>query len=286
MSVPSRDHQLSVAELHPTLRARPVLLQARRAAERLTGCSSTMPRARGAKTSSRSSTPCTASAARTAFCKVMARLQCTTCHNPHDVPRGAEADAALRRSLPQVPRCRLRSGSWRRASTRARPVAPDCHMPKRRTEDVVHSAATDHYIQRRRPAGDLLAEMAERHETGDKAYRGEVVPYYPGKLRPAPDNDLYLGLGAGDGEEQSGERDRPAHGSDRTACLPRGRSFTWGSPRRGATAGNWIRPCRCTGRRSGGTRSPAFGLLKLGSALQTLRPVCGGAPTSCNGLPP
>ena len=36
--------------------------------------------------------------------------------------------------------------------------------------------------------------MAERHETGDKAYRGEVVPYYPGKLPPAPDNDLYLAL--------------------------------------------------------------------------------------------
>jgi tetratricopeptide (TPR) repeat protein len=67
-------------------------------------------------------------------------------------------------------------------------------MPKRRTEDVVHSVATDHLIQRHKPAGDLLAGRAERHETGDHAYRGEVVLYYPPDLPASPTRELYTAL--------------------------------------------------------------------------------------------
>jgi Putative Zn-dependent protease, contains TPR repeats len=63
-------------------------------------------------------------------------------------------------------------------------------MPKRRTEDAVHVVVTDHYIQRRKPAGDLLAQRAERHETEATAYRGEVVPYYPEALPHTAENDL------------------------------------------------------------------------------------------------
>ena len=62
-------------------------------------------------------------------------------------------------------------------------------MPKRRTDDVVHAVMTDHYIQRRKPARNLVAEMGEKRETEANAYRGEVVPYYP---RQAP--DLYLAI--------------------------------------------------------------------------------------------
>ena len=120
-------------------------------------------------------------------------LHCTTCHNPHDVPRGAEAtrnyDAACRGCHAAVFDRTVASGNHPRASGCA-----DCHMPKRRTEDVVHAVATDHLIQRRKPAGDLLAERAERHETGLQAYHGEVVLYYPQNLPPAPGNDLYLAL--------------------------------------------------------------------------------------------
>ena len=81
----------------------------------------------------------------------------------------------------------------------------DCHMPKRRTEDVVHSVATDHLIQRHKPAGDVLADRAEHHETGDNAYRGEVVLYYPADLPPSPTRELYTGACAGDRQEQSGK---------------------------------------------------------------------------------
>src|SRR5260370_39701857 len=67
-------------------------------------------------------------------------------------------------------------------------------MPKRPTEAVVHVAATDHYIQGRKPAGDLLAEIAERHETDSNAYRGPVVLYYPEELPHTPENDLYTAI--------------------------------------------------------------------------------------------
>jgi tetratricopeptide (TPR) repeat protein len=49
-------------------------------------------------------------------------------------------------------------------------------MPRRRTDDAAHVVMTDHYIQRRRPARDLLAARAE---SADAGYRGKVVPYYP-----------------------------------------------------------------------------------------------------------
>jgi tetratricopeptide (TPR) repeat protein len=120
-------------------------------------------------------------------------MECRTCHNPHDVPRGEAAvrhyDAACR-SCHAGEFNRLVAGG---RHTSARGCA-DCHMPKRRTEDVVHSLATDHLIQRHPPSGDLRASREERHETGDKAYRGEVVLLYPEKLAPAIENELYLAL--------------------------------------------------------------------------------------------
>ena len=56
---------------------------------------------------------------------------------------------------------------------------------------------TDHLIQRRPPAGDLLAEMPERPA---EEYHGEVVPYYPSPLPQTDENALYravaqVGLG-------------------------------------------------------------------------------------------
>ena len=120
-------------------------------------------------------------------------LRCTTCHNPHDIPRGGEAArhyAAVCRQCHTSAFNRLvASGKHPRAAG-----CPDCHMPKRRTEDVVHVVMTDHYIQRRKPDGDLLAEMAERHETGANAYRGEVVLHYPAQLPHTPENDLDLAV--------------------------------------------------------------------------------------------
>ncbi|MBS1825202.1 MAG: tetratricopeptide repeat protein [Acidobacteria bacterium] len=120
-------------------------------------------------------------------------LECASCHNPHDVPRGEKATAHYDASCRKCHAARfdrtIASGKHTRESGCA-----DCHMPKRRTEDVVHSLATDHLIQRRKPDANLLAERPERHEIGDKAYRGEVVLYYPDRVSAGADIDLYLAV--------------------------------------------------------------------------------------------
>ena len=67
-----------------------------------------------------------------------------------------------------------------------------CHMPKRRTDDVVHAVMTDHFIQRRRPARDLLAALPETHDTDRTAYRGEVALLYPRRLPATGEAELYL----------------------------------------------------------------------------------------------
>ena len=104
-------------------------------------------------------------------------LTCTTCHNPHAVT--TQFDAAC-------------SGCHKTLATShpaAKKDCATCHMPKRRTEDVIHVVVTDHKIQRP-PAKkvDWLAARTERHETmGTTSYQGEVALYYPAKL----DSDLY-----------------------------------------------------------------------------------------------
>jgi predicted CXXCH cytochrome family protein len=126
---------------------------------------------------------------RQSACFNKSTLTCTTCHNPHKAPRGEEAE-------------RHYNGVCRQCHTTAfeRQVSAgkhtglsnciECHMPRRRTEDVIHVAVTDHLIQRQRPAGDLLAARQEKRET----YRGPVVPYYPAALPRTAEGELYLAV--------------------------------------------------------------------------------------------
>ena len=58
------------------------------------------------------------------------RARCLNCHEPPDCERGADCVS--------------------------------CHMPKRRTQDVVNVIMTDHRIVRWPPPGDLLAPLAEQ----------------------------------------------------------------------------------------------------------------------------
>jgi predicted CXXCH cytochrome family protein len=119
-------------------------------------------------------------------------LTCIRCHNPHDTPRGEEA---ARHYTEVCLGCH--SGVVNRLVSEHRHTPSkecvSCHMPKRRSEDVVHAVMTDHYIQRRLPARDLLAEIAERRQSDATAYRGEVVLYYPRSL-PKPEDELYLAI--------------------------------------------------------------------------------------------
>jgi predicted CXXCH cytochrome family protein len=120
------------------------------------------------------------------------RLVCTTCHNPHRAPRGADAIAQYTAACLKCHQQKLRDlVQIGRHSEQTNCIA--CHMPKRRTDDVVHAAMTDHRIPRRQPARDLLAPLAERHD-GEGSYRGEVVLYYPLSLSETADRDLYVAV--------------------------------------------------------------------------------------------
>ncbi len=106
-------------------------------------------------------------------------MTCTTCHDPHQTLSGkqaAEHYTAVCRG------CHQTAHASKMPEEAASCV--DCHMPKRRTDDVVHAVMTDHYIQRRKPAGDLLAPLHDADFADKDAYRGEVTLYYPQKLPP------------------------------------------------------------------------------------------------------
>ena len=123
------------------------------------------------------------------FARSGGRLLCTTCHDPHRKQQGD----SYRRQIAQTCRGCHAAALTRMAADGKHSGPADCaacHMPKRRTEDVVHAAVTDHRIQRR-PAAGLLAPLAERHETPGNAYRGEVAPYYPSPLPQTPGNELH-----------------------------------------------------------------------------------------------
>ena len=137
---------------------------------------------------------------RQSACFLRSEMTCVTCHNPHDIPRGA---AAVQHYVAVCQSCHTGTHgettgtgvpALARDAAGASATCLDCHMPKRRAEDAVHVVMTDHLIQRHRPQGDLLAprEEAENFEAG--AYRGEVVPYYPTTLPSLPGTELYLAL--------------------------------------------------------------------------------------------
>lgn len=149
------------------------------------------------------------------------KLQCTTCHDPHRVQRGAAARAGF------IKACQ----GCHQGKDHFTGDCIQCHMPKRRTEDVVHAVMTDHLIQRRPPVGNLTAPIAERHETPGKSYTGEVAPYYP-----ANPDELYVALA------QVVQRSNLEHGIPRLANAiqqrrPREPQFAFGLAQAYAAAG-------------------------------------------------
>ena len=116
---------------------------------------------------------------RKSACFQASQMTCTTCHNPHDIPRGKEAVEHY------VSVCRTCHSAAHTPTIAADANCIECHMPRRRADDAVHVVMTDHYIQRRAPSRDLVAPPA---------YRGEVVPYYPRPLPQTPEYELYAAI--------------------------------------------------------------------------------------------
>ncbi len=123
------------------------------------------------------------------FLKSAGKLRCTSCHNPHDIPRGPQATVHYNQVCVGCHQAVTAAAS---APHTSEANCVSCHMPKRRTDDGVHVVMTEHLISRRPPPGDLLAEKTERAET--QPYQGEVVPYYPAKISATQDDELTLAV--------------------------------------------------------------------------------------------
>lgn len=122
------------------------------------------------------------------FLQSAGKLICETCHNPHRVVRGAEATTHYAAVCHQChPTESLASAGTHTSSQNC----TGCHMPKRRAQDTPGMVMTDHLIQRRPPAGNLVAEF---REPPPEPYHGEVVPYDPSPLPSTPANALYVAV--------------------------------------------------------------------------------------------
>jgi len=124
---------------------------------------------------------------RMSACFRRSQMTCLTCHDPHQSYRRADS---TKHYLAVCQSCH--SAVVHKAELPAGSNCLTCHMPKRRTEDVVHVVMTDHFIQQVKPARDLLASMsvvidAPRNHTG-------VVVYYPPQLPQTPENEIYLAV--------------------------------------------------------------------------------------------
>ena len=145
------------------------------------------------------------------------RLTCTTCHDPHSSPTGAERVNYFRQ------RC-LSCHTGAAMATEHHPEQKDCatcHMPTRPASDISHEQMTDHNIQRRHDYGapGLRLSGVRSTEAGDT-----MVPVGAAKVgsrdlglayaQMAERGDRAAAMRAGDllrKAERDGQADVPVH---------------------------------------------------------------------------
>ncbi|MEP6717365.1 MAG: tetratricopeptide repeat protein, partial [Terriglobia bacterium] len=115
---------------------------------------------------------------RKSACFLKSQMTCTTCHDPHQ-KQTADHFIKVCQTCHAQPHANIQNST-------VGGNCLECHMWKRRSEDAVHTVMTDHFIQRRKPARNFLAELPEKAPV----YRGEVVPYLPAQ----PGNELYTAV--------------------------------------------------------------------------------------------
>jgi predicted CXXCH cytochrome family protein len=103
------------------------------------------------------------------------RLGCISCHDPHRLPEPAQRVAYYRdRCLQchQVESCKLPPAT--RRSRQAEDDCTACHMPRRTTADIAHTALTDHQIIRSPDS------VGPAHTRSSPAVRGSsLVSFFP-----------------------------------------------------------------------------------------------------------
>ena len=110
-------------------------------------------------------------------------LTCTTCHDPH---KSLPAEQRVRHYREACTACHSGESHFEQQDCIA------CHMPERRTADVVHVVMTDHLIQRRKPERDLLAPLQEKPD-GGQDFEAAAALYLPAEMNPEL-REVYLGI--------------------------------------------------------------------------------------------
>jgi len=114
------------------------------------------------------------------FRESAARLSCLSCHDPHrKIPHAERAEHY--RNV-----CVACHAAQHDEAMRATADCVSCHMPQRRTQDVVHVVMTDHFIRATPGGAELLAPLDEREPDID-----DVHFLDPKLAPPAPLGDLY-----------------------------------------------------------------------------------------------
>jgi predicted CXXCH cytochrome family protein len=99
-------------------------------------------------------------------------LGCTSCHDPHGRPAPAERVEIYRASClacHEDKGCRL--PELDRRARQADDSCVDCHMPRRGTKDIAHTAMTDHRIPRSETDGAPAAALPARSAGADPVVR-------------------------------------------------------------------------------------------------------------------